>query len=143
MEKYARKLKFLMHIIVCWYSSDCLKDEDCLQSLISICHKFWPIGTDAELQIVFMKMLLFISDNSLPGKWMRMAESRFAFVDFYCNTNSFLFLLHPIQHAKQSLLKHRLALVQRPSCIPLSSIVWLRRRNQNLSMQACKCYIWL
>lgn len=68
VEKYVKKLKFLMHIIVCWYSSDCLQDEECIQPLISICHKFWPIGTDAELQSIFMKMLLFISNNSLPGK---------------------------------------------------------------------------
>lgn len=68
VEKYVRKLKLLMHIIVCWYSSDCLQDEECLQSLIRISHKFWPIGADADLQTVFMRMLFFISNNSLPGK---------------------------------------------------------------------------
>lgn len=60
-----------MHIIVCWYSSDCLQDDECIQPLISLCHKFWPIGTDAELQLIFMNMLLFISNNSLPGKCTR------------------------------------------------------------------------
>lgn len=56
-------------MILCWYSADCLKDPDCIHAVISICQKFWPtIGADAELKNVFIKMLMFLTSNSLPGK---------------------------------------------------------------------------
>lgn len=55
-------------MITCWYSVDCLEDDECIQPIIAVCHKFWPtIGVDAGLQNDFMKMLQFISYNSLPG----------------------------------------------------------------------------
>lgn len=69
MERPVNKLKLLLRIILCWYSADCLQNDTCTQPFISMCHKLWPsIGVDAELQNIFMKMLLFVSNNSLPGK---------------------------------------------------------------------------
>lgn len=71
-EKFIGQLKLLMNMILSWYSCDCLQDDDCINALVCICQKFWPsIGVSAELQFVFMRMLLFISNDSLPGKcWM-------------------------------------------------------------------------
>lgn len=59
-------------MILCWYSVDCLGDVDCIHAIVSVCQKFWPsIGADAELQKTFMKMLLFLTNNSLPGKFYK------------------------------------------------------------------------
>lgn len=68
-EKFFNQLKQLLNIILSWYSSDCLQDVDCIQALLGICQKFWAtIGANAELQMVMLNMLLFISEDSLPGK---------------------------------------------------------------------------
>lgn len=69
VEKFVCKLKLLLRMILCWFSVDCLQDEECTAPFIAACQKFWPsIGIDADLQNIFMKMLLFISNDSLPGK---------------------------------------------------------------------------
>lgn len=69
VEKFVYKLKLLLRMILCWFSVDCLQDEECISPFILACQKFWPsIGIDADLQNIFMKMLMFISNNSLPGK---------------------------------------------------------------------------
>lgn len=69
VEKYVKKLKLLLHIMLCWYSADCLQEMDDITAFIPICQKFWiSIGVDAELQMVYMKTLFFISNNSYPGK---------------------------------------------------------------------------
>ncbi|XP_031630428.1 uncharacterized protein LOC116345312 [Contarinia nasturtii] len=66
-EKYIEKLKHLLHLILCWYCDDCLQDVECIQPIIGSCQKFWPsIGIKTELQTVFLKMLLYLSNNSLP-----------------------------------------------------------------------------
>lgn len=52
-----------------WYNCDCLQDVECIQPIVGVCYKFWPtIGVDAALQNAFMKMLVIISNDSLPGK---------------------------------------------------------------------------
>lgn len=66
-----QKLKLQINIILNWYSCDCLHDEDCILALINICQKLWPsIGVSTEVQTRFVKMLKFISDDSLLGKWL-------------------------------------------------------------------------
>lgn len=69
VEKYVKKLKLLLHIMVCWFSADCFQNVECIYPFVSICQKLWPsIGVDAELQSIYMKTLFFISNNSFPGK---------------------------------------------------------------------------
>lgn len=68
-EPFLNRLKMLLSIVLSWYSSDCLQNIDSIQTLVCICHKFWPtIGVNADLQLRMMNMLLFISDDSLPGR---------------------------------------------------------------------------
>lgn len=69
VEKHVNRLKSLMQIIVCWFSVDCMQGEDCIRAFVLVCQRFWPtIGVDADLQSIFMKMLLFVTEKSLPGK---------------------------------------------------------------------------
>ncbi|XP_055312030.1 uncharacterized protein LOC129574273 isoform X2 [Sitodiplosis mosellana] len=64
-EKRIIKLKLLFNVVRFLYSSDCLQDDELIQPIIGVCYEFWPM-VEAGLQSVFMKMLLFISNNSLP-----------------------------------------------------------------------------
>lgn len=68
-DKFTERLKLLLAIILSWYSVDCLQDFESIQALLCICQKFWPtIGANADLQLEMINMLLFISNDSLPGK---------------------------------------------------------------------------
>lgn len=54
-------------MIISWYSCDCLEDLECIQSLVKMCIRLWPcLGFHFETHTRFMKMLLFLSDDSLP-----------------------------------------------------------------------------
>lgn len=68
MDKLLHKLKLLLSIVLSWFSVDCLHDNECIQKLLKMCLKLWPIiSTNSEVQIVYMRMLLHLSHNSLPG----------------------------------------------------------------------------
>lgn len=60
-------MKLLFNMVISWYSCDCLEDIECIQSLVKMCIRLWPcLGFDFDTQSRFMKMLLFLSDDSLP-----------------------------------------------------------------------------
>lgn len=50
-------------------------NDECIERLMSICSKLFPtIGVSSDVQFVFLKMLLFVSDDSLPGKQIFLLE---------------------------------------------------------------------
>lgn len=54
-------------MVISWYSCDCLEDIECVQSVVKMCIRLWPcLGFSFDAQSRFMKMLLFLSDDSLP-----------------------------------------------------------------------------
>lgn len=55
-------------MVISWYSCDCLEDDECIQPLVKMCIRLWPcLAFNFDTQSRFMKMLLFLSDDSLPG----------------------------------------------------------------------------
>lgn len=66
-EKYAAKMRLLFNMVISWYSCDCLEDIECVQSMVQTCIRLWPcLAINFDTQSRFMKMLLFLSDDSLP-----------------------------------------------------------------------------
>lgn len=54
-------------MVISWYSCDCLEDAECIQSLVKMCIRLRPcLVFNSDTQSRFMKMLLFLSDDSLP-----------------------------------------------------------------------------
>lgn len=43
-------------------------DDECIEHLVCICGRLFPtIGVSGEVQLIFLKMLSLITDDSLPG----------------------------------------------------------------------------
>lgn len=59
-------MKLLFNMVISWYSCDCLEDTECIQSLVKMSIRLWPcLRFHFETHSRFMKMLLFLSDDSL------------------------------------------------------------------------------
>lgn len=57
------------NILLNWFSSDCLQDEDYIVQLCRISIKLWPwTGTNKKMQLVFMKTFTFVCEDSIPGQ---------------------------------------------------------------------------
>lgn len=62
-----RKLRLLLNIIINWYSTDCIQCVDTIKMLLPIFNQMWPIlKINYECQEQYLKMILFLSDDSLP-----------------------------------------------------------------------------
>lgn len=62
-----RKLRLLFDIVTNWYSNDCVQDIETIRSLLQVCVPLWPnLKISYESQAQFLKMMLFLSEDSLP-----------------------------------------------------------------------------
>lgn len=51
-----------------WYSIDCLKDPEFIDRLLKVFIFMWPwMNINFDVQQRFMKLLSFLSEDSLPG----------------------------------------------------------------------------
>lgn len=67
MEKIMRKLRLLINIIINWYSKDCIQCIDTIKILLPIFMQIWPnLKISYDCQVHFMKMILFLSEDSMP-----------------------------------------------------------------------------
>lgn len=63
------QLKWLYNILMHWFSKDCLKDENVIARLCQTLIETWPwTGANSNFQLLVIKALAFLSEDSVPGK---------------------------------------------------------------------------
>lgn len=69
-EPIIAQLKWLYNILMHWFSKDCLIDEVVIGRLCQIIIQTWPwSGANSAFQLLVIKTLAFISEDSVPGEF--------------------------------------------------------------------------
>lgn len=71
------QLKWLYNVLMHWFSKDCLKDENIIARLCQVLIQTWPwTGANSSFQLLVIKTLAFLSEDSVLGKTFRQTIIR-------------------------------------------------------------------